>query len=108
MFLVFAAWLPFYETRGDILSRKLTILSHPSSYSPSLLRQYVASFDTWQLFPLLLLLTLCTAILIVEGISSRRDSHYQFARHPLVIALLVTLTVWFGSSNGNDFIYFSF
>jgi alginate O-acetyltransferase complex protein AlgI len=108
MFLVFAAWLPFYETRGDILSRKLTILSHPSSYAPSLLRQYVASFDTWQLFPLLLLLTLCTAILIVEGISSRRDSYYQFACHPLVIALLVTLTVWFGSSNGNDFIYFSF
>jgi alginate O-acetyltransferase complex protein AlgI len=108
MFLVFAAWLPFYETRGDILSRKLSILSHPSSYALSLLLQYVATFDAWQLFPLLLLLTLCTAILIVEGISSRRDSHYQFARNPLVIALLVTLTVWFGSSNGNDFIYFSF
>jgi alginate O-acetyltransferase complex protein AlgI len=108
MFLVFAAWLPFYETRGDILSRKLTILSHPSSYDPSLLREYVASFETWQLFPLLLLLTLCTAILIVEGIFSQRDTYYQFARHPLVIAFLVTLTVWFGSSKGNDFIYFSF
>jgi D-alanyl-lipoteichoic acid acyltransferase DltB (MBOAT superfamily) len=108
MVLVFAAWLPFYETRGDILSRKISILSHPSSYAPSLLRQYAATFDTSHLFPLLLLLTLCTAILIVEGISSRRNNYYQFAGHPLVIALLVTLTVWFGSSKGNDFIYFSF
>ena len=108
MVLVFAAWLPFYETRWDILSRKLYILSHSSSYAPSLLKQYAASIDTWHLFPLLLLLTLCTAILIMEGISSRRDTYYQFARHPLVIALLVSLTVWFGSSKGNDFIYFSF
>ena len=108
MVLVFAAWLPFYETRGNILFRKLTILSHLSSYTPSRLQQYVSSFDTWHLFPLLLLLTLCTIIFIVEGISSRRETYYGFARHPLAIALLVTLTVWFGSSKGNDFIYFSF
>lgn len=108
MVFVFAAWLPFYETRGDILSRKLVVLSRPSSYAPSLLHQYASSFDTWHLFPLLLLLTLCTTALIAEGISSRRESYYQYARHPLAIALLVTFTIWFGSSKGNDFIYFAF
>jgi hypothetical protein len=108
MILVFAAWLPFYETRGDILVSKLSILSHPSSYTASLLQQYASSFDAWHLFPLILLLTLCSIIFIMEGFSSQRGNYYGFARHPLAIVLFVTLTIWFGSSKGNDFIYFSF
>lgn len=108
MFLVFAAWLPFYETRGDILFKKLSILSQISSYSPCLLHQYAASFDTWHLFPLSLLLILCSITFMMEGISSKHGCYYEFARHPVAIALLVTFTVWFGSSKGNEFIYFSF
>jgi len=108
MALVFVAWLPFYETRGGILIRKLTVLFTPSSYDPKLLLQYIASYDTWHLFPLLLLLALCMMTLIVERISIRRGNYYQFARHPIAIILLVTVTVWFGSSKGNDFIYFTF
>lgn len=108
MVLVFAAWLPFYETRWEVLSLKVGVLLRPSSYALPLLHQYLASFDTWHLFPLSLLLILCTMILIMEGISCRRNAHYGFARHPLAIALLVTLTVWFGSTKANEFIYFSF
>ena len=108
MFFVFAAWLPFYETRGNILAKKLGILSNPSCYSPRLFHQFVSSFDAPRLFPLALLLMLCTGILLAEGISSKQKYYYQFARHPVVVAILITLTVWLGSTKGNDFIYFSF
>ena len=106
--LVFIAWLPFYETRGDVLCLKISILCSGSSYSLPLLYHYLGSFDSAQTLPLVLLLTLVMGTLIAEGISSWKGTYYGFARHPIAIILLVTLTVWLGSTKGNEFIYFSF
>jgi D-alanyl-lipoteichoic acid acyltransferase DltB (MBOAT superfamily) len=108
MILVFAAWLPFYETRFDVLSHKLAILSSPSSYSFLLLRQFASSFDSWHYLPLTVLFILTLLTFLAEATSSRKKVFYGYANHPVAIVILITLTVWFGSTKGNDFIYFSF
>jgi len=108
MVLVFAAWLPFYETRWPVLSHKLAILCSSSSYSVSLLRQYAMSFDSWHYLPLTLLMILSLATFTAEAFCSRKKAHYGYANHPVAIIILIALTVWFGSTKGNDFIYFSF
>jgi alginate O-acetyltransferase complex protein AlgI len=108
MVLVFAAWLPFYETRGEVLWDKIVILCSPSSYSLQLLHSYVKSFDSWHYLPICALMVLVSLTFLAEGISARRKTYYDFANHPAAIVALIAMTVWFGSTKGNDFIYFSF
>ncbi len=108
MFLVFAAWLPFYETRGGMLAEKISILLKPASFSLGQLSQSIHSIDPSKILPLLIILLFCGVIFIAEGLSATRKTYYDFARKPVIVALLIVLTVWLGSSQGNDFIYFSF
>ncbi len=106
--LVFAAWLPFYETRWDILSQKAGILLQIGQYSPQKLLAFVNHFGPTQLFPMMAAVTLCLTGLALEGFSARKGDHYAFANNRVILALLVIATVWLGSSEGNAFVYFSF
>jgi hypothetical protein len=51
---------------------------------------------------------LSLATFTAEAFCSRKKAHYGYANHPVAIIILIALTVWFGSTKGNDFIYFSF
>ena len=108
MILVFLAWLPFYETRGSILIQKILILTTPASFSLISLKLYAKTFELVQVLPLAALLLLCSLVFIGEAISAHRKTYYDFAKRPAVIAIIIALTVWLGSSKGNAFIYFSF
>jgi D-alanyl-lipoteichoic acid acyltransferase DltB (MBOAT superfamily) len=108
MVLVFAAWLPFCETRGDVLMRKIAILTTPSCFSLRSLRTYICSFEPVHLYPLIAVLLLAMITFAAEARSSKSQGYYGFASQPAVIVLLVALTVWLGSTHGNAFIYFSF
>jgi D-alanyl-lipoteichoic acid acyltransferase DltB (MBOAT superfamily) len=108
MLLVFIAWLPFYETRGGVLAKKISILLTPASFSFRQLGQSIHSIDPSKILPLLVILLFSVVIFVAEGVSATRKAYYDFAHSPLIVALLIVLTVWLGSSQGNDFIYFSF
>jgi D-alanyl-lipoteichoic acid acyltransferase DltB (MBOAT superfamily) len=108
MFLAFAAWLPFYETRWDILKDKLALLCQPAAYSPHLLMSYIHSFNPASLFTMAVAAAMCGGAIALEGFSARRGDYYGFAKHPVAVAFLVAATVWLGSSQGNAFVYFSF
>lgn len=106
--LVFAAWLPFYETRWPVLCQKVTILFSPSNYAVNLLGSYARSFDAATIFTMLAVVGLCLLILALEAHSARKKRFYDFANNPVAIAVLVVATIWLGSADGNSFIYFQF
>ena len=108
MSLVFIAWLPFYETRWNILCQKFCVLASWQAYSLSALRAYVGSFDPGSLATMTVAVAMCMGALSLEFLSAQKRSFYAFASHPPVIFLLVVATIWLGSSRGNAFVYFQF
>jgi len=106
--LVFLAWLPFYETRWDVLSQKFVTLLQVGSYSAEHLKSFALGFGPNALFPMMAAVSLCLLVLVLEAISSNKGDHYGFAKSRLAVALLIFGTIWFGSSQGNSFVYFSF
>lgn len=108
MVIVFLAWLPFYETRWEVLCKKIIILCQIDQYSSANLVAFVNHFGPAQLFPMTAAVFLCLVGLVMEGLSARTGDHYAFARNRVILAMLVIGTVWLGSSEGNAFVYFSF
>lgn|GEM_PF-5802530 len=110
MFLVFLAWLPFYETRWNVLCAKAFLLCTPDAYAPSAAIAWLSAFDPAELITMLVAVGLCLLGFLIEFLSVRRDpqAHYSLASNPILVALLIAATVLLGSSQGNDFIYFSF
>lgn len=110
MFLVFLAWLPFYETRWDVLCSKAVLLATPSAYAPSAALAWVSSFDPAELLTMLVAVGLCLFGFLIEALSLLKDdrAYYSLAENPLLVAFLVAATVLLGSAHGNEFIYFSF
>ncbi len=108
LILVFVAWLPFYEIRFPVLLEKCRLLTTVSSYGVGGLINWAKGFDPADLLTLVVLVSLCLATFIAEGFSRKRGNDYGFAQSPVVIFVLVLATIWLGSSQGNEFVYFSF
>lgn len=110
MLLVFIAWLPFYETRWDVLCSKALLLATPSAYAPSAAVAWLGAFDPADLLTMLVAVSLCLFGFLIELLSLRKDqcAHYSLAENPIMVAILIAATVLLGSAQGNEFIYFSF
>jgi len=106
--VVFLAWLPFFETRWGVLCDKLRILIQMEEYSAEKFVQFAGSFGVAQLSTMAVGVAFCLAALGFEAWSARKRDYYGFARSRIAIAILVFATIFFGSSQGNSFIYFSF
>lgn len=106
---VFATWLPFYETRSDILKDKVRILCDLSAWAPSSLFSLLREYNAGDLVTLLAAIGLAGLALGSEGICRffKRDD-YSHAQHPLTIAFCVVCIIFLGATESNEFIYFSF
>lgn len=110
MFLVFLAWLPFYETRWEVLCNKAVLLATPTAYAPSAALAWLSAFDPAELLTMFVAIGLCLFGFLIEFLSLRKDdrAYYSLAENPILVALLIAATVLLGSAQGNEFIYFSF
>lgn len=106
LFCVFAAWLPFYETRFELLKKKMAILLTPEAWSLSAFHGFIDIQGTPSGLGTVFL---CLAVLLMEGIARYRGrDDYAYAAHPLMIACYVFGIVFLGGLYGNEFVYFAF
>lgn len=109
MIFVFLAWLPFYETRWNVLLEKARILATPSAYRGGELMSLIKGFQVGDLATLGSLIVLCLFILGLEGLGCwRKKEDYSFCQNPVAVFLFLGGVIILGSTSGNSFIYFSF
>lgn len=109
MAVVFLAWLPFYETRMDVLWKKTRTLFTGSAWSLDALHGLVGSFGMGDLVTLGASVGLGLLALACEGLSlARTGKYFAHASSPITTVACVLGILFLGAPEANEFIYFAF
>jgi D-alanyl-lipoteichoic acid acyltransferase DltB (MBOAT superfamily) len=109
MIVTFLAWLCFYESRTDVLFRKLASLSHPGAYGRHAVREAIHQSLGPEGFVMVCFLAVAATVLVLEWLSVRwRNEPYYYLRHPVVCGVLIFLALLLAPGTNNSFIYFAF
>lgn len=109
LFCVFLSWLPFYETRMDMLVRKIQVLADPHAYALGSLSRFIHHFDGGELLTMAAAILFALAAIGLEGVwKFLKKEDYSFSESPWAIAACIAAVILLGATKGNEFVYFAF